>query len=171
MPRRLALLPLLLLLAPRPSHADLTDNFKPGTYISVGPLVSVSMLGDEPVAGLGLEATLNHYSESGGTPSAVGLFTQLQTMGGKSARFSGGVQANLYIVGLELGVMHITGTPKYLPTTGLHVAPYVSVGFCSMALRFGIPLSNEESNREGLVRHPTEVGLVLTAKWPFRQGY
>lgn len=170
MPKRLALLPLVLLLAPRPSHADLSDAFKPGTYLSVGPLFSVSMLGDEPVAGLGLEATLNQFYEAERTMGAVGLFTQVQTMGGKGAKFTGGVQANLYIVGLELGVMHATGTPEYLATTGLHVAPYVSLGFCSMALRFGVPLSEEGPDREGRVRHPTEIGLVLTAKWPFHAG-
>ncbi|MFP2962084.1 hypothetical protein ACLEPN_30960 [Myxococcus sp. 1LA] len=156
---------LLLCLVPLAAQADpsLPNDER---WLTFGPLVSIERLGDNPHFGLGLEATFNAVDDIG----ALGVFGQGQWMTDGYARLSGGVQGTLLFSGVELGVFHQTGTKDYLPTTGLHIAPYLTFIYASVGVRFSIPLSNKGGlgpGEPGRVRHGSEVGLVLTGKLPF----
>ncbi|AEI66633.1 hypothetical protein LILAB_23690 [Corallococcus macrosporus] len=161
------LLPALLLVTvPLAARADpsLPNDER---WFSVGPLVSIERIADEPMVGLGLEATFNAVDEIG----ALGLFGQGQWMTDGYARLAGGVQGTLLFTGVELGVYHQTGTKDFLPTTGLQIAPYFTFVYASVGVRFNIPLSSKGGHGPGeprRVRHGSEVGLVLTGKFPFK---
>ncbi|MFP2923876.1 hypothetical protein ACLESO_01415 [Pyxidicoccus sp. 3LG] len=68
--------------------------------------------------------------------------------------------------------MHETASDEHVASTGLHIAPYVTFIYGSIALRVGIPLSGtDETGPGGRTRRGTEVGLVFTAKLPFEVGH
>lgn|GEM_PF-3961934 len=60
-------------------------------------------------------------------------------------------------------------TRRQLPTTGLHLAPFVTFVFGSVGMRSGISLSEPDGTGPGIpgpTQHGSEVGLVLTARLP-----
>lgn len=129
------------------------------TWLMVGPLFSSSARG----MGLGLETSLNFTNDI----HALGVFGQVQRMEDSHTRLAAGLQGNFLLLGLELGVMHETGTRLNAATTGLHVAPYVSFVYGSVGLRLGIPLHAAEDR---LPRHGFETAFVLTLKLPVLVG-
>ncbi|WP_237080375.1 hypothetical protein [Myxococcus xanthus] len=156
---------LLLVFVPLAVQADPSIP-KDEQWLTIGPLVSIERLVDNPHFGLGLEATFNAVDDIG----ALGVFGQGQWMTDGHARLSGGIQGTLLFSGVELGVFHQTGTKDHLPTTGLHIAPYLTFIYASVGVRFSIPLSDKGGHgpgEPGRVRHGSAVGLVLTGKLPF----
>jgi hypothetical protein len=150
---------LVLLLA---SVARADPNFpNDDHFLSFGPLLSLSGKEGETQAGLGVEATYNHFDKLGG----LGAFAQVQAMEGGYARLCGGAQLTLAVLGVEVGVMHQTGSERHVATTGLHIAPYLAFVYGSVGVRFGIPLAGSAEPERP--RHGAEIGLVLTAKLPF----
>ncbi len=155
----LALLPTLLLASMARASTLLREGER---FISFGPLLSVSGQSGETKVGLGLETTANAVvSEYIG----LGAFAQAQIMGDGYLRMSGGAQATFTFLGVELGLMHQMASKRYVATTGLHIAPYVAFLYGSVGLRIGIPLTG--SGEPGRPRPGTEMGIVLTAKFPF----
>ncbi|AGC44059.1 hypothetical protein MYSTI_02743 [Myxococcus stipitatus DSM 14675] len=166
MPPRL-LLALVLVLLPFASQAQISFP-KDERWLTVGPLVSIHDLADQPRFGLGLETTLNWLNDV----HSLGLFAQAQWMTQGHARLAGGIQGTLVFAGLELGVYHSTGTQEHLPTTGLQLTPFLTGIYGSLGVRIGIPLSNKGGGLgpdgvPGRVRQGREVGLVVTGKLPF----
>ncbi|NTX39289.1 hypothetical protein HUA78_33130 [Myxococcus sp. CA033] len=164
MSTRLSLLVLVFLGAPLSARADpyLPNNER---WFTIGPLLSATPLSSKPKLGLGVETTFNVLDGI----TALGVFGQAQWMTEGHASLGAGIQGTLVFGGVELGVMHETGTREHLPTTGLHIAPFVTFVFGSVGVRFGIPLSEPGAAGPGLpgrTRHGREVGLVLTAKIP-----
>ncbi|RKH55877.1 hypothetical protein D7V93_21655 [Corallococcus llansteffanensis] len=131
------------------------------TWLMIGPLFSGSTR--EAESGVGLEASLNLADGF----QALGVFGQAQLMKDSHTRLCAGVQGSFMLLGLELGVMHETGTREHVATTGLHVAPYFSFIFGSVGVRLGIPLSAAEAPRP---RYGVEGALVLTLKLPVQLG-
>jgi hypothetical protein len=154
----LALLPTLLLASV--ARADLRLP-KGDTFLSFGPLLSLAGQEGETQAGLGAEITFNRFDKLGG----VGAFAQVQAMEGGYARLCGGGQLLLTALGVELGLMHQTGSERHVATTGLHIAPFLAFVYGSVGVRFGIPFAGAEE--PGRPRHGKEIGFVLTAKLPF----
>lgn len=158
---------LLLVLLPFASRAQVAFP-KDEIWLTVGPLVSITDLTDQPRFGLGLETTLNWLDDV----HSLGLFGQAQWMTQGHARLAGGVQGTLVFAGLELGVYHRTGTREHLPTTGLQLTPFLTGIYGALGLRIGIPLSDKgggfgPDGAPGRIRRGREVGLVLTGKLPF----
>jgi hypothetical protein len=156
----LVLLPTLFLASM--ARADI--RFPEGmTFLSLGPLFSVTGQSGETKVGFGVEATFNAVviDELGG----LGAFAQAQVLGSNSFRLSGGAQATFAFLGAELGLMHQGATDSHTATTGLHIVPYLAFLYGSVGLRIGVPLTG--SGEPGRPRPGTEVGLVLTAKFPF----
>ncbi len=159
----------LLLLASLARAEPLTLAPAGGNYLSVGPLFSVTGRSGEAQLGLGVEATFNVVENL----TATGGFAQAEVLGDGHARLCGGVQATHMFVGVELGLMHETGTRSHVATTGLHIAPYLAFVFGSVGVRFGIPLTEPGATGPGGQRRPRyggEAGLVLTLKVPFELG-
>ncbi|ATB45128.1 hypothetical protein [Corallococcus macrosporus] len=161
------LLVILLLLAPA-AHAarrdTVTDWIASGDHwLSVGPMLSVTGRSGNAHLGLGVEVTYNIVDKL----LATGIFTQAQWTSGH-ARLAGGFQLSAGPFGFEFGAQHETGTRAFLPTSGIHFAPYLTFGFASLALRFGTPFGAWDSRGEGETRvaYGSEVGIVLTLKAP-----
>ena len=149
---------LLCVLTSSVAHADFSLPEK-ATWLMVGPLFSSSSQN----MGLGLETSLNFS----GDIYALGMFGQAQWMEDSHTRLAAGIQGNLLVLGLELGVMHDTESRLYAATTGLHVTPYVSFIYCSVGLRMGIPLYAPDN---GLPRRGFEAAFVISAKLPVLLG-
>jgi hypothetical protein len=136
------------------------------TYLSVGPLVSVTRSAGESRLGLGVEATYNVFKETPEGITAGGAFVQAQAMEGKSLRLSAGFQATYMFVGIEMGLMHETASRTHVAATGVHFAPYLAFAFGSVGFRVSIPLTGTEAGGQGLSPRANESGFVLTAKLP-----
>lgn len=134
---------------------------KSETWLMVGPIFSSSAR--DSGTGVGLEASLNIADEI----YAMGLFGQAQWLEDQHTRLSFGIQGNLTLLGLELGVMHETENRTHVATTGLHIAPYFSFIYGSVGFRLGIPLYATEDSRP---RYGVEGAVVLTLKMPVRLG-
>ncbi|NMO18613.1 hypothetical protein HPC49_13005 [Pyxidicoccus fallax] len=163
---RRASLPLALLPALLVASVARADSYLPKdeTFLFVGPLVS----GSSRSSGLGVELSLNFIDGLTG----VGPFAQAQLMDSEYVRLCAGAQLTFVVLGMELGVMHETGTRDHLPTTGLHFAPYLSFLYGSVGVRFGIPLAPQVESIQGVRRrtpHAGEVAFVMTLKLPFRK--
>ncbi|MFY1827997.1 hypothetical protein ACN47A_18900 [Myxococcus fulvus] len=160
----------LLVLLPFASQAQVSFP-KDETWLTLGPLVSIDDLADDPRFGLGLESTLNWVDDV----HSLGVFAQAQWMTQGQARLAGGVQGTLVFGGVELGVYHLTGTEEQLPTTGLQITPFITGIYGALGVRIGLPLSDKGGRPgpdgvPGRVRQGREVGLVLTGKLPFQMG-
>lgn len=136
------------------------------TYLSVGPLVSVTRSAGESRLGLGVEATFNVFKTTPEDHTALGAFAQAQSMEGESLRLSGGFQATYMFVGFELGLMHETASRTHVAATGLHFAPYLAFPFGSVGFRVGVPFTGAEAGGPGLSQRANELGFALTAKLP-----
>lgn len=100
------------------------------------------------------------------SPVGLGAFGQVQRYSDRSVRFAGGAQATFSILGLELGYAHRGEGEAPAPrpdlayglpaahttigsTSGVHVAPFVSLGFVYFAYRWTLPLARGPSPAHG----------------------
>ena len=95
---------------------------------------------------LGLEAT--YVSYPGDTHFGVGALGQLEWMNLTHPRVTLGPQLNYLFAGLEVGWSYETANKGYSALHGLHLAPFLSFAFGSIALRAVIPLKNTDGDRE-----------------------
>jgi hypothetical protein len=135
-------------------------------FISPGLAVGFSAHIEDPVQGiLGGELDYTYYPWD---PLTVGFggFAQVQTMGIDHIRVGFGPQFNLTVFGTELGVYIEDEDEDSSTTMGLQVAPFVSIGFMSLAFRLGVPFY-----RAGAApAHAVDMGLLITLKWPIPLG-
>jgi hypothetical protein len=141
----------------------------PLAYLSPGLLYS-DVWGRSPAHGFGFELSYA-WRPSNTSRLTLGGFTQGQWYTDGSLRGAAGVEAGWRIFGLELGVAHRTGTDAFAATTSLHVAPYISLGVASVAVRFSVPLY--EATAAGPNAGPTqgqgfETALTFALKFPIR---
>jgi hypothetical protein len=156
-----------LLLAARGASADPGPG-QAHNFISAGALAGFSGHIESPIVGaLGGEVTYTYYPSSAFL-FGVGAFVQGQSVGFTHFRAAVGPQFNLWIFGAELGAFIEEGA-KADPTMilrsmtfGLHLAPFVSIGFASVALRIGIPLAGLTTGQV----YATDIGLIGTIKIP-----
>ncbi len=95
-----------------------------------------------------------------GTPLGFGAFGQVQRYSDRSVRLAGGAQATVSVLGLELGYAHRgEGERSIGPilttvghTSGVHVAPFVSLGFVYVAYRWTIPVERGAPPAHGAER-------------------
>ncbi|UQA56945.1 hypothetical protein [Polyangium aurulentum] len=111
--------------------ADVVFAFGPMGGAVVGPAQSSLGL-------LGGELTFVHYVET--FELGVGGFLQASTVGFERARFSVGPQVNFSLLGAEVGAMFDTAAPGRSGCVGVHLAPFVSSGYASLAIQTGIPV-------------------------------
>lgn len=153
------------------------DGSKGLVFLSPG-YVYAKVSGDSPATAHGAELSVHWLHPK--LPFGVGGFAQLQRYDGDHDRFASGVQATLALVGLELGVAYraagegpavtrslLVGdvTTQRSATTGLHVAPFLTLGFVHVAYRWTIPL------REGPApSHGAEHALTIGVKLPLQLG-
>lgn len=155
-----------LLLATRPARAD-------DTVVGVGPLASLSVYSNNPVAfGLGgeLSATWLEKDSNWGLPNGywAGGFAQAQAIAFDRSRFALGAHAGWVVFGFEAGVYREGAGGGRRATYGLHLASLFTVGVAYVGLRFGVPIVSEESEQ----RRPRgfEGGLTLAFKLPILLG-
>ncbi len=103
----------------------------------VGVLMSVGTGG----GGLGVATSVRHYPDAQEWKS-VSAFAQVQWYAEGGIRVAAGAQGTLSLVGGELGLAYRSGDADHVGTFGLHLAPFVSVDYLSLAWRLTIPLSN-----------------------------
>ena len=156
---RVVVLGSALLFAPL-ALADLPGPDAGSTFLNSGVLLSGSSRPEGFVPGLGAEVSIHRFAEK---TVGFGLFAQWQTMEFEYHRIAGGLQGSLSLVGFELGVAHETASDELAATTSLHIAPFVSIGIVTLAVRFGRPLGEKAGTRP---RHGSEVGVVLAFKYP-----
>lgn len=137
------------------------------TLLNAGLLLSQSARPDGAMTAYGLEVSLHDFHDKDYT-TGLGLFAQFQGTSWEHLRFAGGVQGTYQFVGVELGAAYETGNRDFAGTASLHVAPFVSaLGFVTLALRIGIPLSGPDGHRPG---YGTDIGGVLSLKFPWPLG-
>jgi hypothetical protein len=145
-----------------PARADWWIN--EGSGFLVPGYIHSETWGDEPASGNGVELTYDYYPvlQSPGAPGyAVGLLGQwerYQAPGHDRFAIGGQVMAPFY--GLELAYAQRAASGDRLTTHGVHVAPFVSLGALSLAIRATIPVSAMERN------YGTEFGFTLGVKIP-----
>jgi hypothetical protein len=144
-----------LLLAPSAARADDTAY-----WMNAGPLFSF-VDGNSDATAIGAEVCLAQ------TPSwplvGVGPFVQAQAYFGDDpthGRFAAGILAGTFI-GLELGVAHRMAAGDYDATTGLHLAPYFTLGVFSVATRWTI--AGDDDGKA----HGSEFAVELALKYPW----
>jgi hypothetical protein len=152
LPLALAVLAISLLTASR------ADAGEAPVYLPIGVIGSVSNRG----VAIGFEATVDvpYVSDVVG----LGLLGQYQWVSGGGRRLVGGAQVMFFddIVGLEAGIVRFEHSAT--ADTGVHLAPFASIGWFYAALRVDIPVYD----RAGAP--PVEVGLVLAFKVPLPLG-
>jgi hypothetical protein len=133
-------------------------------------LLYSNVWGRSPAHGVGAELTYSYHPRAA-RHLVLGAFTQGQVYTDGSLRFAGGIQTGYGPFGVELGLAHRTGTGDFSATTGLHVAPYLSLGVLSVALRFTVPLQDvagaPNSGVPPLGQGP-ETALTLGLRFPVR---
>ncbi len=119
-----------------PSRASGWDVF------AVGPMGGIVFGPEQPALGLlGGEITFVHYKSSTGRSPGFGGFVQASSVGFERARVSFGPQINDTIVGVEAGATFESATKDRSAFVGLHLAPFVSVGFASITFQLDVPLA------------------------------
>ncbi len=144
---------LMVSLVPVFAHAD---SSAPANVVSLGYL-RTWVFGDAAVTSHGIEVTYMHYPLASELLAYSGL-VQFETYGG-AYRIAGGGQLSFGVVGLEAALAHRGADATHAATLGIHLAPYLSVGFLHLALRVVAPISGDPG-------YPTEVGLTLGLKVP-----
>ena len=80
-----------------------------------------------------------------------------------AARVTAGVQATWTAFGLELGLLGESGRTEHAGMFALHAAPFVSLGYVTLALRIAVPLvAIGPGLHDGVA-----VGLSVALKFPF----
>lgn len=125
-----------------PAQAD--DEFG---YITAGLVLSIPLGGSLDQIGLGVETSYTAYPD-GNEPLGVGGFVQAQLLFGGGWRFDLGAQGTAWIGGAELGVAIVA--PRWRsPQLGLHLAPFVSVGYAAAAFRWTPMLTGPTAGTSG----------------------
>jgi hypothetical protein len=153
------------------------DDSKGLVFLSPGYLYA-KVSGDSPATAHGAELSVHWLHPK--LPFGVGGFVQLQRYDGDHDRMATGVQATFALLGLELGVAHrmagngapiarsmIVGdvTTERSATTGLHVAPFLTLGVVHIAYRWTIPLHEGPAPSQG-----SEHALTIGVKIPLQIG-
>ncbi|MBI5514655.1 MAG: hypothetical protein HY909_12845 [Deltaproteobacteria bacterium] len=152
-------------------QAPATPQFAPTALGFLSPaLVYSNVWGRSPAHGVGAELAYSYHPRAA-RRLVLGAFTQGQVYTDGSLRFAGGLQTGYGPFGVELGLAHRTGTDDFRASTGLHVAPYLSLGVLSVALRFTVPLNDTQgapnSGVASLGQGP-ETALTLGLRIPVR---
>jgi hypothetical protein len=132
----------------------------------VGPIGAFGTHHAGPAStGAGIEVTYDHFPDGLSRfmipeGAMIGGVAQMQAVGDHS-RFLLGVQGGEGL-GLELGPALETGDGPRGTTLSLHVAPFLSLGVVSVALRVGAPLAPLSSRP----MYGTDVAAVLALKAP-----
>ncbi len=103
--------------------------------------------------GFGMDARYQLFPVQG-EDGYIGVYSQGQYELGGAWRFSGGITGGWGIAGLDVGVAHRTATAMYAGSTGLQIAPSVTLGPVTIGGRLTIPLVNYVSQN---VANPAQV--------------
>jgi hypothetical protein len=115
-----------------------TENIN---IFAIGPMGgAVVGPAQSPLGLLGGELTFVHYGHSSSV-EGFGGFLQASTVGFERARFAVGPQVNYAILGAEVGAVFDTAAPGRSACVGVHLAPFVSVGYVSIAIQTDIPVA------------------------------
>jgi hypothetical protein len=147
---------------------DIEEQDGAGGFINPGILTS-AVIGRSPAIAAGGEVSFLHRPGwfPPGCHCGVGAFGQVQryfSEGGAHTRVAAGVQAG-GPVGVELGLAYRGANDKFKSTTGVHVAPYVSIGIVSLALRLTMPIEADPRKTHGF-----EAALAVGVKVPIPYG-
>jgi hypothetical protein len=117
---------------------------EPNQFLSVGWLHTFR---DSPTSyGNGVEITYTAYPLAASSFVGLGGYTQLQSVGDEGRfAFSAGPQLSYFLFGLELGYEYLSSGQGQPQLHGLHLAPFVSLGFLSLAGQVVVPLANSGS--------------------------
>jgi hypothetical protein len=127
---------IVLLAYSNPSRADGWNLF------TVGPMGGVVFGPEQRALGLlGGEVTFVHYRSSTGRGAGYGGFVQASAVDFERARVSFGPQVNHTILGVELGATFESATKERAAFVGVHLAPFVSIGFASITFQLDIPIA------------------------------
>ncbi|MBL8717742.1 MAG: hypothetical protein JNL79_17285 [Myxococcales bacterium] len=121
-------------------------------YVFVVPGYQYSAGGNAPARAHGVDLTLHGFHPD--LPVGLGVFGQLQRVGGDHNRYAGGVQVTFAIAGVEVGYAHVDGgkgpavtnevtgasTTAWSQTSGVQIAPFLSLGFFVFGLRWTLPV-------------------------------
>ncbi len=132
------------------------------------PILAAGLLGSATThvgappmyGGFGGEVSLVKYFSSKMDGLGVGGVAQVQSVGLDHVRAQIGPQVNYWTFGSEFCLFAEQKNATYATTLGLHLAPFMSIGFASAAFRIGIPLTTVGSGP----RYPVDLGAVLTLK-------
>jgi hypothetical protein len=120
------------------------------------------VMGTSPAEGHGAELSVMVFPAD--WPVSLGAFGQWQRYNGDHTRLAGGIQATFLWPGVELGWARreaAFGAPRAAgesgpdtrtweaATGGLHVAPFLSLGFVSFAYRWTIPFGQATGPAHG----------------------
>jgi len=127
----------------------------PAEYASFGLLVSIPIGASMDNVGIGVEGSYQWQPDTEGY-AGVGGFAQAQFLLSGGWRLGAGAQGNFAFAGAELGLA-LTAPHFTDPSLGLHLAPYVSVGYGGAAFRWTRRLLGD-STRDN------DFAVALTAK-------
>lgn len=141
-------------------------EYRPMYILCIGPHFGAVFEWQKPVLGqIGAELTLNRHRHSPDFKETTwiwGGFLQVGAVGLERARVAFGPQLSYSVLGAEIGPVLETNTETRAAHTGLHIAPYASLGIVSFSVQVDIPiLSLSEGQRPGV-----SVGLTGTLKIP-----
>lgn len=135
----------------------------PDPYATVGVLVSVPLNGPIEGLGIGVEGSYHVQPDRHGY-AGFGGFGQLQFMLSGGWRLAAGMQGNFAFAGAELGLA-LTAPHFTDLSLGLHVAPYLSIGYGGAAFRWTRRLAGDSTR-------VNDLALALTAKaWWYLPDY
>jgi len=151
---------------------DIKDPSPGDAYVNPGVLLSLSPRFSGSVLGLGAELSYHRFigpqRMSIGT-WGLGGFAQWQVMNFQYHRLCAGIQGtggeDLDLLGVELGLAHTTAGDGKAATTSVHIAPFLSLGFATASLRFGLPLPGGSRDQPS---HGIEAGFTLALKVPVK---
>jgi hypothetical protein len=119
--------------------AHASPTWAADSVVLIGPMGgAVVGPGQSSLGLLGGELTFVHYARM--YELGVGGFLQASAVGFERARFSVGSQVNYNFLGAEVGAMFDTAAPGRSACVGVHLAPFVSMGYASIAVQTGIPV-------------------------------
>ncbi len=131
-------------------------------FIGIGPILGFTSHVESPTTTmLGLELSYVRYPYAA-FGFGMGGFVQGQTVGFDHARFALGPQFNFMMFGAEVGAFLEEGSGTRAMTVGVHASPFVSIGFCSIALRIAVPLGTLTPGDP----YGIDLGLVAAIKLP-----
>lgn len=142
--------------SPAPAAADVPVFVSPGYVHSF-------VQGRSPASGNGAELS-SAFFFGRRTLAQAGAFGQVEALSGErgvSTRLAAGAHVSIYGVGLETAYAIRTADAAHGRTDGVHLAPFVSIGWWSLAYRWTIALRGD---------HGSDHGFVLGIKVPIPIG-